>query len=498
MSYKSLYEYLNGGDRNTDNTYRRKINTFFQMIEQYQKEYILLADKSKNTESVEIDFDNNLQIREETEETMFGDIFDELKKDNSSEISQPVMTKEEEMMKHFDEEDKAKKQVWSEKGKKRYKEADIDDKIQILLNMKSVDMEKILDPTSNCDLNKLRTIINGEAENKGFTILQAGTTGFGAGNQPTQISMRTYAINKDGTFKAIAGTSFMIQADKESLEKAVKIADNGGFDVFAHGGINREEYLQLCEAGKSDKERNFYTSAIAAQKIEAYFSKGSETQKENYPTDKYPIISAGSGSRNKEISFSQEALKKICNTLALSSPSVDFSQVIKEYTILVHSNPDYENQNVLFPDNQIPAQLDNFKLETIAEANGIKGEKIAGAKAKCLFMMNLIQKIQEQYLAIDRQIETPKATKTEPNYNEVVFKAEMPMQQSVHSFNMNEAIHDFDDNSAESTQTNISSLNENISSLTATVNDFKEQMQTPQHIALEKQQTHQEAVDSNE
>lgn len=301
----------------------------------------------------------------------------------------------------LEEQDRQIKEAWSEKGKKAYRAKTAEQKVETLKQM-NVLAENTADMTELHEMYRTLDRENGDnGQNNGFTVLQVGTTGFQAGDRVTQIAVATYDIDETGLTK-ISGFSRLVCADMEYVRKAEQLAQNGGFDAFAHGGIDFEKYKALCEKGVTNKAEGFWTVSTLSRNLATYFEK--------YPVSEYPVVSAGKTKETTNmdipqelkgiISYSQGALLQSINNKNLTTEPIEFTQVIKEYTATVQADPEYNGENVLFPDKVPPEKLKGFGLDKIAEPNGVY---IRGAKAKCDFMAELISRMQKQHIAMEQE-----------------------------------------------------------------------------------------------
>lgn len=344
-----------------------------------------------------------------------------------SHIEMKFTPEEKKIMQAMDEADKQRHEAYVEKGKKEYKGKTAEEKVQFLIDKKIV-ADRMEDMT---ELQKLHRMFDmqsrdsGNAEKcNGFTVLQAGSTGFSAGDKVTQVAFATYTAGNTGMKKSAGFSRLTYAGDMASVQKAEELAKSGGFDTFAHGGIDLQTYKELCRENVNNREKNFCTIDNLGVNIAKYFAQ--------YPVEKYPIISAGTAKKDllkkiseskspdaenenaekhnmpkteepeiKGISYSQAVLLQSVNHVSLTSECIDFAQVIKEYTVASSKSKEYNGVNVLFPpDGKLPEYIKDFSLESIAEQNG---RTVVGSAEKCAFMAEMVERIQQQYLAMERQ-----------------------------------------------------------------------------------------------
>lgn len=260
---------------------------------------------------------------------------------------------------HWREASVADRQAMSEQGKERYANADFERKLEILVSHGVVEPEVVMDRDSDCDLNKFLNLmekkgVDGDGHNKGFVVLQAATTGFdkrGVGD-PIQVSVAAYALKDNGTIEAVGGIgNLTIQASERAIQTAISRAEATGrehFDAFAYTGIDVNAY----RAGEGVTEQ-----FAANAELKHFF--------EQFPPAEYPIISNGSGKNDPSITFSQEALRAIGTQKAFSDShnSVDFTQVIKEYSYMAYHKEGIES--VLGNESEIKS----FSLDNVVKSN---------------------------------------------------------------------------------------------------------------------------------
>lgn len=372
-------------------------------------------------------------------------------------------------------------EAWVEKGKKTYREGTVEQKLGILKKTGIV-TDKTEDLTVLREMYQMLDRECGDGKkNNGFTVLQAGTTGLQAGNRVTQVAFATYDIDETGMVK-IAGFSRLVCADMEYVQKAEQIAQSGGFDAFAHGGIDLEKYKALCEAGVSNKAEKFCTITALGNAIAKYF--------ESYPVSQYPIVSAGMANRIKDIpekyrktvSYSQGALLQSINNESLTREPIDFAQFIKEYTAAALTAEEYKGENVLFPGKTPPDNLKNFGLDAIAEQNG---KDITGVVARCTFMAEMVGKIYEQHLEMEKSRELAghaeaRAEAIQRRYDRAVQrKEESGFQEESFQKPENQELLPVPPEDALQEQSQNNALNQKIAGLSETAQKFTAEMSKP-------------------
>lgn len=463
LSYRSLCKELHGGSFNsiTDNNDTTKISTFLEMLnrqcennpELQKQEQELQQDIPEEIVSDIPDMqytDDTFRLETETENVIEnnGEELDflaekfsgaEIAEQSVSEPAPAIPEKVEKNAKFFQQNDENIRSENSRKGKERYASADIDGKTEILTQMGKISPEKVMNPESDCDIRKLQHLISGEDGNRGFTVMQVGTTGFRTGGfskgSPTQISVQHFSISKDDSgevsLRRDAGADFLVKADEKALEEAILNADNGGYDVFAKGGIDRQEYTALCEKGESNPDKKFFTVEQAEKRLQHFFA--------NYASpENNPVVALGG-------QFPLQALKDwdIFEKDAKGKVQViDMTKAIMEYSYLVMNDSDYQQKNVLFPNGEVPEHLPDFKAETIAEMNGMD---IAGSAKKTDFIINCIQKMEEQLYEMkmpemeieqkpEQKIAEPQAEQKSPSNTEKLNQSILSFQENIERF----------------------------------------------------------------
>ncbi len=271
---------------------------------------------------------------------------------------------EETMKKHEEIEGKI------EGGKLKYRDSSLEEKLKTIMEMGQISPD-MLNRDSDCDLNKLYDIYEGKGPN-GIVIMQVATTGTGNRATPIQFTAMALAVN-EGKFKPESYISFNIQcASKNNLEYALQ---NKEYDTFAKAGINREDYL---------KGINVKPFEEATKVIDNFMKKYED----------YAIVSSGSYFNNKKISFTQGAMKSICNFPWTSVPAIDFQNIEKQYAYRTHYSDKYD-KNVLFDESKWGTST--FRLEDLASYHN---RNIIGTRAKCEFMCDMLSILAKQYMML--------------------------------------------------------------------------------------------------
>lgn len=311
----------------------------------------------------------------------------------------------------FRKADKERVQELSESGKEKYRNSDMEEKINTLLT-KGVLTEDALDRNSNCDLNKFLNLVEHKTNAKGFTVLQVATTGFSANNEPMQVTAFTFSFKEGGTanLKPVCFTTDIqvsakalekAKADQEKADKGIK----GAFPVFTDANTTPEK----VQSGRTPDE--------ALKFLKFFFEK--------YPPEQYPIISNGPSRANKNISFSQECLQKLGNLPAFNTGFIDMTQVFKEYSYRVMKDDKYDG-NRLFGN---ATENIGFGLKDIASINNTD---VSGTMNKVNFTSKLCIRIAQQnkelfpenyleFIEKEPEQEAPvKEEKKEPEYQEEI------------------------------------------------------------------------------
>lgn len=309
---------------------------------------------------------------------------------------------EDERTSYFRTADAEQYQAFVDSGVKKYRNADFEGKLATLTAKGVINEEAVMNRDGDCNLNRLFDVLEGKNGNKGFTVMQAATTGFHSGNAPIQITAAAYEL-KDGVPVATnRGIAFNIQADKRSLQQALQEAEkaeNGDskyFDAFKYTGINKDEYV----IGKK-----VVPQEEALKRISDYF-------KAFTPND-YPIIT--NGTANSGVSFTQDCLKSLGNLPAFDAPHIDFTQAVKEYCYLAYNSAEYP-KNVILDENKWEEKT--FGLDSIAKHN--EAGAIDNTKRKCLYVGLLVKNIAQQQNELFREINEEKFMEDDGGYSNIM------------------------------------------------------------------------------
>lgn len=294
-------------------------------------------------------------------------------------------------------------------GRKKYLNADLDAKFDILINNpKQALSAEVTNREHDCDLNRLYDIIEGKNENvKGIVFFQVGTTGFKADNMPIQFSAVLCEL-REGRLVATKQQYFDIRTEQRAIQKALDFKNKGEFDAFAYTGIDIDAYFegyQTDPAGvKSSKPQKEIEAA--ANTINRFFEK--------YPPSEYPLVTNGRGRDGQ--SFSQTALASMANVSIINAPYIDFAQIIKEYSYVAHYDSKYPC-NVLLDEAK---GVKNFSLAEVgqhqAELKGKPVEEVfienCHSLKKCRFVIDMINQICKQHN--EMLYSTPEQTAEQP------------------------------------------------------------------------------------
>ncbi|MCM1223744.1 MAG: hypothetical protein NC548_55765 [Lachnospiraceae bacterium] len=285
----------------------------------------------------------------------------------------------------FREADTAVQQSYIDRGKEKYRSADFEGKLDILVNAGNIQPDAIMDRNGQCDLNSLFDVLEGKNGAKGFTVMQTATTGFRAGNAPIQVTITAYDVKDGVPVPTGKGIFLNIKTDNRNIQQMIQMADNppsekDRFDAFSYAGIDRDKYL---------RGEGVVTQEEALKRISEYFRV--------YTTQEYPVVTNGT-SKNSGKSFTQDSLKKLGSLPAFNAPHIDFTQAVKEYCYLAYNNPDYQN-NAIIDVNRW--NEDNFGLQNIAQHN--RAGNIDGSNRKCLYVGMLITGIAEQQKEMSKE-----------------------------------------------------------------------------------------------
>lgn len=81
-------------------------------------------------------------------------------------------------------------------------------------------------------------------EKQDYCLLTVSTTGIQDDDCPTRVCMQTYKYDEEiKGYKEGFAFDQLVKATPESVQRAYERAENGGYDVFANAGIDRESYI---------------------------------------------------------------------------------------------------------------------------------------------------------------------------------------------------------------------------------------------------------------
>ena len=273
------------------------------------------------------------------------------------------------------ESDAAKTRQWSERGKEKYRESNVDEKFQTLINKHVINPEKIL--AGDSQFHKLIDAIE-HGENKGIMMIHTATTGFERkGNRtdtgfPIQFATAVYKRGEEGKIDMShkAATTMLIQAPARSMANAEENIRTGKYDTFAESGINIDDY----KAGK-----DVLSQSEAQERIHKVFQM--------FPPEDYTIVMFSKD-------FAQRSLQHLGNFSVINEPSIDATQAIKEYAYLASHDEAYHGDVALFDMNKMQA----FGLNDVAESRGADAPK--SAISKCLLMGQLLDEAEQQQIEL--------------------------------------------------------------------------------------------------
>lgn len=277
----------------------------------------------------------------------------------------------------------------SEKGKEKYRSDDYEQKLATLVSSHVINPEAVLDRNSDCELNKFLNVmekngVDGESHNKGFVVIQAATTGFDyrSVGEPIQVSAIAFNLGDDGSITPAGGISeYGIKASDKAIENALKTAKRGKFDAFEYSDINVDEYLS--GKGVHSKEETM-------KELSAFFKQ--------FPSEDYPIISNGTGKNDPALTLTQESFLALGSAKAFSDShnSVDFTQVIKEYSYAAYHKEGVES--VVAKEDEVKA----FGLADVVAANTELSEALKETQGEGMSLLgSTLQKVNATAILAD-------------------------------------------------------------------------------------------------
>lgn len=275
----------------------------------------------------------------------------------------------------------------SEKGKEKYKNADLDDKFKTLVEQGTLKPDDI--EQGNSEFHKLISAIE-DRGNKGVIIMHAASTGFENGKPPRstgfpiQYTAIVYQRNANGKLdmsRRPSGISFNIEAPSKSFQNAIKNINDPKrpYDTFKETGIDLEDYKA---------KKGVFSADDATAKVNRLFKK--------YPIEDYAIIAIG-GTKGSNYSFTQTCMSNLGNFAMCEAPYIDFAQAIKDYAYLAHTDDKYPN-NAIFDEFAFTGKT--FSVRDIAEIRS--DSRPASTQEMCLETAKLIYLMENQQIELFR------------------------------------------------------------------------------------------------
>lgn len=287
----------------------------------------------------------------------------------------------------------------SERGKRKYQNASVAQKIKTQIEMGILDKDAVLNGDS--DYHRLMEVLHGDKGNKGVLFAHIATSGFNNPNGnstglPMQIVVHAFDLKKDGTgldMSTHKGSSTTMKLPPEVVLKAEESAKKDGFDVFADAGVDINE---MKKGSKNIVSENVFLDAV--DKIFRQFDP-----------KEYPIVALNVNDEGK--AFFQRALESICNFDVINAPCIDLTKVVSEYSLLTVEGEIPENR--MFGDNAVRSSGKSFGIRDIEECVGIDPSK--GTSGKVNAMMRTAILLYNQYLQLNPELTAEaEQKKTEP------------------------------------------------------------------------------------
>lgn len=307
----------------------------------------------------------------------------------------------------------------SERGREKYRNSTVDDKLTTLIASNRLD-ERCKERDFDCDLNHFYNILDGKTKAKGIVIMHCATTDVNPPLVPIQFSASVYPI-ENGRMTAVPETKFSmdIEADARSVQKALARRDDVNprkkFDAFKFTGIDYEHAYSQGKMTTLDgqvSEKALFSEKKAAMGINSFFERYSPTE--------YPIITISKDKEGKR-GFAQAAVAGLGNLPVVDAPSIDFSQLIKEYVYCAHNDSDYD-KNVLFDESKDLNKFGGFSFKDIAIANNEDIDpNSAHVGMRCALIGKWLSSISEQHCEIEAQknhARSEKQTEIEPQQSD--------------------------------------------------------------------------------
>lgn len=283
----------------------------------------------------------------------------------------------------------------SERGREKYRSSTIDDKLSTLVESNRLDT-RCTERDFQCDLNRFYDVLDGKEQAKGIVIMHCATTDINPPLVPIQFSASVYPI-ENGKLSPVPETklSMDIEADARSIQKALSRRDDMNprkrFDAFKFTGIDYDNAYSQGKMTTPDGQvsgKALFSEKKAATGINSFF--------ERYSPDEYPIVTISKDKEGKR-GFAQAAIAGLGNLPVVDAPSIDFSQLIKEYVYAVHNDKTYDN-NVLFDESKDLSKFGGFSFKDIAAANNEDIDpNAAHVGLRCALIGKWLSAISEQH-----------------------------------------------------------------------------------------------------
>lgn len=278
----------------------------------------------------------------------------------------------------------------SERGRQKYQNNSIANKIATQIEMGNIDKDAILE--GNSEYNRLMSALHGDNGNKGVLFVHIATSGLNnpQGNEtglPMQFVARAVEIDPNGKGLILdaehaKGVKFLMKLPPETVLKAEEQAkQRGGFDVFKDAGISSDEF-------KNNGNRRTLSEAAFISNVKKVFDMFED----------YSIVALG-GAKNEEKAFFQKALESICNLDVINKDTINFTQAVTAYSLLTVEGeiPD----NAIFKDNPTTG----FGIRQVAEAFGTE---LNGTSDKLVTVIKASSVLYDQYLELNPEIQKAK------------------------------------------------------------------------------------------
>lgn len=279
-----------------------------------------------------------------------------------------------------------------QRGKTAYQNASNSQKAEFW-KKKGIITENI-DRNTDCDLNKLLDFLSGEDKKKGIVTYQVATTGFNNGNKPIQIAMTSYVLDDNQNLKVRGVMATDIAISSKDFDKVI---NDKTFDAFAYTGIDVEKYKN-GDNSFAPSVKNVASIDNAIDMIMKFHKLHNE--------EEWLYLSNGKVN-NSDLTYSQSALVHLANMPINKIPTLDFSQIVKEYTSLCISE---NKENAIFKDTN----PQNLSLSEIGTSLDIE---TTSTLDKVCAMMSAVDCIYAQFKA-EKSLELAQNENTKENTNE--------------------------------------------------------------------------------